>query len=92
MNSGKCTDEPMMIGEAIEEMKHGNRVQRRGWNGAGMFLFIVAGDSWDFQTDVSGVDDIGTQSFICMKTANNQLIPWLASQADLLANDWQIAL
>ena len=91
MNSIKGKDAPMALGDAIEEMKNGNRVQRRGWNGKGMFIFIVAGDSWDFETDINGVDNLGTQSFICMKTADDQLIPWLASQADIMAEDWQIA-
>ncbi|WP_372836651.1 DUF2829 domain-containing protein [Pontibacterium sp.] len=80
----------MDFGQAIKEMRIGKKVQRVGWNGKGMFLFHVSGNSWDFTTDVSGVDDLDTESFICMKTAGDTLIPWLASQADMQAEDWQV--
>lgn len=79
----------MTFGEAIELMNKGKKVQRAGWNGKGMFLFQIAGGAWGFETDVGGVDGIDTDSFVCMKTAANTLIPWLASQADILACDWQ---
>ena len=69
-------------------MAEGKTVQRAGWNGKGMFLFQVAGNAWGFETDVSGVDEIDTDPFICMKTAGETLVPWLASQADVLATDW----
>ena len=81
----------MNFGEALQEMAEGKKVQRSGWNGKGMFLFKVAGGAWDFETDVTGVDGIDTDPFICMKTAGNTLIPWLASHADMGANDWQVA-
>lgn len=78
----------MNFGEANEKMKFGMKVQRAGWNGKGMFLFLVSGNAWNFETDVSGVDNLETDSFICMKTAGETLIPWLASQADIQATDW----
>jgi len=81
----------MKFGKATQLMLEGKKVRREGWNGKGMFLFIVAGNSWDFETDVEGVDEIDTSAFICMKTADNKLVPWFASQTDMLAEDWQIA-
>lgn len=78
------------FGQAITELKAGNKVAREGWNGKGMFIFLIAGGSWDFECDVSGVDDIDTLPFFCMKTADNKLVPWLASQTDVLAEDWAI--
>ena len=78
----------LTFGEAIQFAKSGNKVSRSGWNGKGMFLFAIT--SWDFDTDVSGVDNIDTDAFICMKTAGNSLIPWLASQSDILAEDWMV--
>ncbi len=80
----------MKFGKAIEEMRVCKKVQREGWNGKGMFLFMVDGNAWDFTTDVGGVDDLETEPFICMKTAGGSLIPWLASQADILADDWSV--
>lgn len=80
----------MNFGEAIKQMQVEKKVQRKGWNGKGMFLFQVDGNSWDFETNVSGVDGLDSDSFICMKTAGNTLIPWLASQADIQADDWEV--
>jgi hypothetical protein len=79
----------MNFGEANQSMIYGKKVQRSGWNGKGMFLFIICGNQWDFTCDIEGVNDIDTLPFICMKTADNKLVPWLASQTDVLANDWQ---
>ena len=79
----------MSFSHALIEMRCGNRVSRYGWNGKGMFLFTISGD-WEFTTDIEGVQDLPTMPFICMKTATNDLVPWLASQTDLLADDWGI--
>lgn len=76
------------FGQALEELKAGYKCYREGWNGKGMFLFMIACGAWEFQTDVSGTDEIDTMPFICMKTADNKLVPWLASQTDMLAEDW----
>ena len=80
--------ENLSFGNAIEKMKLGDKVARKGWNGKGMFLFLISGNAWEFTTDVSGVDEIDTLPFICMKTADNKLVPWLASQTDVIADDW----
>lgn len=80
----------MKFGQAIDAMATGEKVQREGWNGKGMFLFSIAGGAWGFETDVGGVDEIDTLPFICMKTADNKLVPWLANQTDVLADDWQV--
>lgn len=83
----------LSFGDAMREMKCGNKVARSGWNGKGMFLFLIAGDSWYFDTDVDGVEDcdgVKTLPFVCMKTADNKLVPWLASQTDVIANDWMV--
>lgn len=80
----------MNFGQALEALKEGKKAARLGWNGKGMFLFAIAGGAWDFETDIDGVDDIETLPFICMKTADDKLVPWLASQTDMLADDWGI--
>ena len=82
----------MNFGEAVKMMNAGHKVARDGWNGKGMFLFLVAGNSWNFECDIEGVDEIDTLPFICMKTADNKLIPWLASQTDVLAEDWLVTI
>ena len=68
----------MNFGEAIKELKKGNRVSREGWNGRGMYLELQVPDEHSKMT----------QPYIYIKTVQNDLIPWLASQADMLAEDW----
>lgn len=82
----------MNFGQAIEALKQGKKVVRDGWNGKGMYLFILHGG-------VSGNEVHNQHPFldqkikvldsICMKTAQNTIaVGWLASQADMLAEDW----
>jgi len=85
----------MNFGQAIEAMKSGNKVARDGWNGKGMFLFLVPGSN--FRVDrapLLGIYPEGTeisyQPHIDMKTVDNTIVPWLASQSDILAEDWLI--
>lgn len=80
----------LSFGDVTQKMKSGHKVARGGWNGKGMFLFLVAGDAWNFECDIDGVDGLSTLPFICMKTADNKLVPWLASQTDIIANDWVV--
>ena len=70
----------MDFGEAIREMKDGHRVARNGWNGRGMWL----------ELQVPGEHSKMTQPYIYIKTVQDDLIPWLASQADMLADDWTV--
>ena len=70
--------------EALKHLKTGRRVARRGWNGKGMHLYLAA----DPIVTVAG-ETIRGQACIVMFTAAGLHQPgWLASQADLLAEDW----
>lgn len=80
----------LSFGLAIEALKLGNKVARAGWNGKGMYLFIIQQNAWGFECDLDGVNGLVTLPCICMKTADDKLVPWLASQTDVLAEDWQI--
>lgn len=71
--------------DALTLLKTGHRVGRSGWNGKGMYLFLIK--SWTF-TD-GEQDNLPNLPFIAMKTATNEVVPWLASQTDILAEDWQ---
>lgn len=94
----------MNFGQAIEELKRGKRVSRTGWNGKGMFLYVTNGSICrldklkpetanclrNFYVD-KGMDEVVICPHIDMKTADNKLvIGWLASQTDMLAEDWYI--
>lgn len=66
----------MDIGQAVTAMRAGMRVARAGWNGRGMYLYLqTTQPPW--------------QPFVVMFTAQGTLVPWLCSQTDLLADDWE---
>jgi hypothetical protein len=82
----------MDIGQAIWCMKNGSKVAREGWNGKGMFLYYVPAASYPPLTDIAkeafNGELVPYGAYIAMKTAQGNVVPWLASQTDLLAEDW----
>jgi hypothetical protein len=68
----------MTFGQAIELLKQGVKVAREGWNGKGMWLALQRPDSGSKMS----------LPYIYMSTATDDLVPWLASQTDMLAEDW----
>ncbi len=68
------------IGTAVKEMWLGHEVSRLGWNGPGQFLRMQLPD------DESKM----TLPYIYIRTVQGDMVPWLASQTDLLAQDWYI--
>lgn len=76
------------FGEAIKYLKRGMKVARKGWNGKGMYLFLAHGEDL---TACLSKGDFKCASSVCMKTAQNNIcVGWIASQADMLANDWMV--
>jgi len=80
---------------ALEELKNGELLARKGWNGKGMFLFLVPGSQFVVnRAPLNVIFPEGTvinyRGHIDMKTADGQIVPWVASQSDLLAEDWMI--
>lgn len=71
----------MSFGDALETLKRGHCVTREGWNGKGMWLGLQVPDP----------DSKMTLPYIYMKTAQGDLVPWLASQTDILTDDWRLA-
>ncbi len=82
----------MNFGEALTHMKGRRRVTRLGWNGKGMFLFRVQDGKWSVSLPLEelSADDLPCVGFIAMKTSDNKIVPWLASQTDILADDWVV--
>lgn len=85
---------------ALVNLKLGRRVCRAGWNGKRMWLTLVpGGDNWkdDNTWTLLGCDNITFEGrvdpapWIGMKTADNNFVPWLCSQTDMLADDWELA-
>lgn len=70
----------MNFGQAIEALKQGKRVARSGWNGKNMHLELQRPDAHSKMT----------LPYIFMFTAQGDNVPWLASQTDMLSEDWTI--
>lgn len=103
-NEIKASTTNLTFGEVLPKLKSGKKVAREGWNGKGMFLFLVKGETVTEaindcygdpnRYDIShtgyekGEPSMPVVDAIYMKTADNKLVPWLASQTDLLAEDW----
>lgn len=66
------------FGIALDSMFDGQRVARKGWNGRGMWLAIQRPDESSKMT----------RPYIYMRTVGGDLVPWVASQTDILSNDW----
>ena len=82
------------FGIAVSHLKAGKAVTRKGWNGKGMFLYYVSADSYPAKTDIAKNaigDMVPYRDYIAMKTVNNEVVPWVASQSDILVDDWEIA-
>lgn len=74
----------LSFGGAVEALKAGLKVSRAGWNGKGMYLTLIFSGNAMHQ-------GYAMQDCVGMKTANNLMQPgWLASQNDILAEDWEI--
>jgi len=77
----------MNFGEAIANLKYGNKVARAGWNGKGLWLELQVPDANSKMTlpyiFISYPDDA--------QNTPGARVPWLASQTDVLAEDWEIA-
>lgn len=79
--------------DALIYLKAGGKVTRAGWNGKGMFIFLVAGSTFKVnRPPLLGIYPEGTEvnypAHVDMKTADGMVVPWLCSQTDMLADDW----
>jgi len=84
----------MDFSTALLALKAGEKVARAGWNGKGMFIFLVPGSVFQVsRPPLLGIYPEGTtvryHAHIDMKTADGMVVPWLASQTDMLAEDWE---
>ena len=71
----------MNIGDMVSALRNGSPMRRKGWNGKGMSLELQTPDSHSKMSE----------PYVFMNTVQGGRIPWLCSQADLLADDWEPA-
>ncbi|RKI36158.1 DUF2829 domain-containing protein [bacterium D16-51] len=85
----------MAFGIALDLLKKGCKVAREGWNGRGMFLYHVPSASYAPCTPIgeecaTDNGNVPYGAYIAMKTAQGNVVPWLASQTDMLSEDWVV--
>lgn len=83
------------FGWALAQLRAGKRICREGWNGKGMFVYLVPAASYPAQRGAAkawaGEDAmIPYRAYLAMSTVDGDVVPWVASQTDLLAYDWEI--
>lgn len=83
---------------ALVFVKEGKKIARSGWNGKGMWLAYQKGYPDGIAINQNTADATGLplgtvcrfSPYLMMKTADNSFVPWLASQTDILAEDWMV--
>jgi hypothetical protein len=79
--------EGMTFGLALEALKKGHRVARKGWNGKGQWLYMIPASHWE---TTRGLELLDGRPWIGIKTVDDKFMPWVASQSDMLVEDWEI--
>lgn len=83
----------LSFSEVIRGIKEGKRYARSGWNGKGMFVFLVPGSNFKVNREpllsILGKNtEVDYHGHIDTRTGNGQIVPWTCSQTDMLAEDW----
>lgn len=71
----------MDFSQALDFLKDNRKIVRKGWNGPNQYLQLQQPDS----------DSKMTLPYIFIKTTQGHVVPWIASQTDLLADDWELS-
>lgn len=83
----------MNFGEALESVKEGKRIARKGWNGKGMYVYYIPANSYKAITEVAREefgDMVPYNPYFAIKNVNNTVSTWVPSVNDCLAEDWYI--
>jgi hypothetical protein len=89
----------MEFGAALVELRDGQKLSRAGWNGRGMYVVLQRGYPEGVPVNANTAEATGIpegtvcvfRPYLLMRTADGEFVPWVASQSDLLADDWQTA-
>ena len=89
------TTDGMAFGVALEALKLGHRVSREGWNGKGMFVYIVPKDSYPAKTGAAKAHFgagalVPYNAYFAIKNVNDTVSTWVPSVNDCLSEDWAI--
>ena len=95
-NTYRATKEGLPFSMVLDLVRNqGARAARKGWNGKGMFIFLVPGSTFTVNREpllsiLGEGKEVKYHGHIDMKTADGMIVPWLASQTDILADDWTV--
>ena len=78
----------MNFGEALEALKSGKRLRRKGWNGKGIYIEMQVPDAHSKMT-LPYIYIVTTSLVSDNPAAPRGVVPWLASQTDMLSEDWE---
>ncbi len=89
--------ERMKFGDALSVMEGGRRVTRKGWNGVGMFIYLVPANRYlptthaDRLLALSQSDGkVPYGAYFAMKSVDGTVVPWIPSQSDMVSDDWEV--
>lgn len=83
----------MNFGKALEEVKKGRRIARKGWNGKGMFVYYVPENSYPAVAEVAKKEFgemVKYNPYFAIKNVNGTVSTWVPSVNDCLAEDWEV--
>lgn len=83
----------MDFSAALLHAKSGKAIYRNGWNAGGQYVYHIPAASYPAQTDVAKAEfgeNVPYGAYLAIKTVQGNVVPWLASQSDLLALDWEV--
>ena len=85
----------MNFSKALEALKEGKKVARKGWNGKGQFVYYVPADRYVAKTEaakkIADLDGkVNYRAYLALRTAQGDIATWVPSISDCLAEDWEI--
>ena len=88
-------NENLSFGHALEALKRGKRASRQGWNGKGMFVYLVGANSYPVQTGAAkeyfGENSLVSYNpYMAIKNVDETVSTWVPSVNDCLAEDWLV--
>lgn len=87
----ELVEETLDFSDALDLLKEGYKLQRKGWNGKGMFVYFVPAGIYNPETEIAKQefgDNVPYGGYLAIKTVQGYVVPWIPSQIDLLAEDY----
>lgn len=83
----------MDFSAALLHLKSNKALRRTGWNASNQYVYLVPAADYPAQTDIAKAEfgeSVPYGTYLAIKTVQGNVVPWLASQTDLLASDWEV--